>query len=135
MGVLHGKRIFVVEDDISNMAIFSVILRQSGALVIQDHWNSGTLTMLARHLPVDIILMDLMLRFGVSGYEIFDQLRELPEFASIPVLAVSASDPEVEMPRLRAKGFAGFVSKPISFQEFPLQVAAAIEGEKVWSLV
>ena len=91
--------------------------------------------MLARHLPVDIILMDLMLRFGVSGYEIFDQLRELPEFASIPVLAVSASDPEVEMPRLRAKGFAGFVSKPISFQEFPLQVAAAIEGEKVWSLV
>lgn len=129
---LKGKRIFIVEDDITNMAVFSATLRQSGALVIQDHWNSGTIEMLTRHLPIDVILLDLMLRNGANGYDIFDRLRTLPEFASIPVIIVSASDPEIEIPKAREQGFAGFIGKPISPSLFPQQVADCITGNPVW---
>lgn len=132
MDELKGKRIFVVEDDITNMAVFAATLRQSGALVIQDHWNSGTIEMLTRHLPIDVILMDLMLRNGTSGYDIYDKLQALPEFASIPVIIVSASDPEIEIPKARERGFAGYIGKPISPSRFATQIVQCMEGTPVW---
>lgn len=132
MEVLKDKRIFIVEDDMTNMAVYAMVLRRSGAIVIQDHWNSGTMALLQRYMPVDVILLDLMLRFGISGYDIYDQLAEFPQLAKIPVIAVSASDPEIEIPKAKERGFAGFISKPISLRDFPGQIAAGIEGEKVW---
>ncbi len=131
--VLEGKRIFIVEDDIANMSVYSVALQHHGALVVQDHWNSGTVSLLKRYLPMDIILLDLMLRHGVSGYDIFRAIRADPELASIPVVAVSASDPEIEIPRTQAQGFSGFIGKPITLNEFPAQIAACIAGQKIWA--
>lgn len=127
-----GKKIFVVEDDVTNMAVYAVTLKRSGALVVQDPWNTDTLHMLARHLPVHVILLDLMLRSGVSGYEIFDQVQHDPALKDIPVVAVSASDPEYEIPRTRSRGFAGFISKPLNLRRFPEQVAACINGQEIW---
>jgi CheY-like chemotaxis protein len=129
---LAGKKIFVVEDDVSSMAICAVTLKRSGAVVVQDHWNTDTLQMLAHHMPVDMILLDLMLRLGMSGYDIFDAIKASPDFRHIPVIAVSASDPGVEIPRTRSRGFAGFISKPINLKRFPGQVAACLDGQAVW---
>jgi two-component system cell cycle response regulator DivK len=130
--VLERKRIFIVEDDVSNMAVYSVALSSHGASVIQDPWNSSTIELIKRTMPVDVILLDLMLRRGVSGYDIFDEIKADPELAKIPVVAVSASDPEIEIPRAKSKGFAGFIGKPISLLNFPVQVAACIKGEELW---
>jgi two-component system cell cycle response regulator DivK len=130
--LLDGKRIFIVEDDVTNMAVYSVILKNQGALVIQDPWNSGTIGLLRRHLPVDIIILDLMLRHRVSGYDIFREVKKEPDLAHIPVVAVSASDPGLEIPKARALGFVGFISKPISYQDFPAQLAACIKGDNNW---
>lgn len=132
MNVLEGKRIFVVEDDVTNMAVFSVVLKQAGALVIQDYWNDFTIRLLEQNMPVDVILLDLMLRHGVSGYDIADAIRAQPKLAQIPIVAVSASDPEIEIPRTQARGFAGFIGKPITLTVFPTQIAACINGERVW---
>jgi CheY-like chemotaxis protein len=130
--ILENKRIFIVEDDISNMAIFAVTLSNNGAMVIQDHWNSSTIQFIKRSMPIDIILLDLMLRRGVSGYDIFDAIKADPELANIPVVAVSASDPEIEIPKAKSKGMGGFIGKPISLLEFPKQVAACLSGEQLW---
>lgn len=129
---LEHKRIFIVEDDVSNMAVYAVALSNHGAAVIQDPWNASTIELIKRTLPVDIILLDLMLRRGVSGYDIFDALKADPELSKIPVVAVSASDPEIEIPRAQSKGFDGFIGKPISLLKFPEQVAACLNGEHLW---
>ena len=130
--ILEYKRIFIVEDDVSNMAVFSVTLTNNGALVIQDHWNASTLELIKRNMPIDIILLDLMLRRGVSGYDIFDAIKSKPELVNIPIVAVSASDPEIEIPKAKSKGLDGFIGKPISLLEFPKQVAACLNGEHLW---
>ncbi|MBN1311073.1 MAG: response regulator [Anaerolineae bacterium] len=130
--ILENKRIFIVEDDVSNMAIFAVTLSNCGAKVIQDHWNASTLSLLKRNMPVDIIVLDLMLRRGISGYDIFDSIRADPDLASIPVVAVSASDPEIEIPRAQGKGLVGFIGKPISLLDFPKQIADCLSGEHIW---
>jgi CheY-like chemotaxis protein len=132
---LKGKRIFIVEDDTTNMAVFAYLLKSQGALVIQDHWNSSTLQLLKNHHPIDIILLDLMLRRGVSGYQIFDTIKGNPEFATIPILAVTASDPNIEIPKLQEKGFNGYIGKPISIHTFPKQIADCLNGVEIWASV
>ena len=130
--VLEGKRILIVEDDVTNMAVYQATLKRSGAVVLQDNRNSDTINMLRQFLPIDIILLDLMLRHSINGYDIFDGIKRDPELAHIPVLAVSAADPGIEMPKAKERGFAGFIGKPLNPFEFPQQVAACIAGRGIW---
>jgi two-component system, cell cycle response regulator DivK len=132
--ILQDKHIFVVEDDVTNMAIMAVLLRTWGAYVIQDHWNSATIDMLMRHQPLDLILLDLMLRHGVSGYDIFREIKKRPALANIPIVAVSAADPGIEIPRAQEMGFNGFIGKPLDPRKFPQQVLQCIEGKSLWEV-
>src|SRR5687767_8875601 len=97
--VLEAKRVFVVEDDPINMAVIATTLKSAGAIVIQDPWNTESINRLRDVLPVDVILLDLMLRYGKSGYDTFQSLQTNPDLANIPVIIVSASDPGLEMPK------------------------------------
>ncbi len=130
--VLAGKRIVIVEDNVTNMAVYSVAFKMSGAVTIQDPYNTNTLDRIKLNLPIDIILLDLMLRYDMTGYEIFDQLQADPALAAIPVVAISASDPAIEIPKAKMKGFTGFIGKPIDPAKLVEQVAACINGEEVW---
>src|SRR5258708_5483381 len=128
MDELKNKRIFIVEDDITNMAVFSATLRRSGATVFRDIWNVGAALHIAQYLPVDVILLDLMLRNQISGYDVFDEIRNTPTLAHIPVIIVSAADPSVEIPKAQAKRLNGFIGKPIRPRVFASQIAACING-------
>ena len=130
--VLQNKRILIVEDNVTNMAVYNALLRHSGAIVIQDFMNANMVNVLTRHLPIDVILMDLMLRFGISGYSLVERIKAVPLLADIPVIAVSASDPELEIPKAKACGFAGFIGKPIDPTLFPFQIADCMTGKPVW---
>ncbi len=130
---LKGKRIFYVEDDVRNKAIAQLILEQAGVLFAFERWgNENTIAKLRAFMPVDLIMLDLMLAHQVSGYDVFEAIRREPEFGHIPIVAVSAADPSVEIPKARDKGFAGFIGKPISLRLFPQQIAELINGGQVW---
>ncbi|HEX3050518.1 MAG TPA: hypothetical protein VHP83_07690, partial [Aggregatilineaceae bacterium] len=43
---------------------------------------------------------DLMLRYRTNGYEIYDKIKVHPALQHIPVIAVRASDPGIETPKL-----------------------------------
>jgi CheY-like chemotaxis protein len=132
MDELKGKRIFIIEDDVTNMAVYKATLQSSGATIIRDFHNLNSVQMLINNLPIDVILLDLMLRYKLNGYEVFDEIKASPELCQIPVIAVSASDPGIEIPKARAKGFSGFIGKPIKPLLFPKQIAACLEGYAVW---
>lgn len=130
--MLKDKRILIVEDNVMNMAVYNALLRDSGAAIIQDFWNYDTLHMIERFMPIDVILLDLMLRKGISGYDTFDQIKANPKLAGVPVIAVSAADPGIEIPKTQAKGFDGFIGKPIDPVLFPQQIADCMSGKPVW---
>lgn len=132
MDELKGKHIFIIEDDPVNMAVNAVTLKKSGAHVTQDIWNTGAVENLLAHLPVDVILLDLMLRRNLNGYDIFREIKAHPALAGIPVVAVSAADPTIEIPKSQELGLAGFIGKPIHPFLFAKQIAACIRGEAVW---
>jgi CheY-like chemotaxis protein len=130
--MLVGKRIYMVEDNEDNIFVILSILRQHGASVQIDWWAKGEAHKVVKALPLDLIILDLMLPHGRSGYDVFEEIRALPELQRVPIVAVSASDPSIAMPVAINMGFCGFISKPISFDLFPRQIAQLIDGEKVW---
>ncbi len=129
--LLKNRRIFMVEDNAAYVAIASIYLRYAGATVESVSWGLKVPDIILKQLPIDVILLDLKLPRNTSGFDIFDQIRAVPELAAIPIIAVSAADPEVVMPKARDRGFAGFISKPIS-ASIVRHVAAVLEGKNVW---
>ncbi len=129
---LAHKRIFVVEDNIENRNILKILLRELRVTLEFDAWGRDTLWRLKNFLPVDLVLMDLMLPGGLSGYDVFTQIHNQPEFSKLPIVAVSAADPSHAIPRCQAAGFAGFIAKPIDIDTFPALIEKVLNGTPVW---
>lgn len=131
--LLKDKRIFITEDNLTNRSVMQLLLEQEGATVSFERWGRDTERRLKAFAPVDIVLLDLMFPNNVSGFDVFDQIRELPEMRGIPIVAVSAKTPDTAIPETQAKGFDGFISKPIDYTKFAQQIALIIQGEAVWA--
>lgn len=130
--LLNGKSIFCVEDNVSNRVIFQLSMISNGATVYFERWGRDAVARLTEMRQVDLIILDLMLSDGISGFDIFDQIRALPDMNKVPIVAVSAMDPSVAMPQAQAKEFSGFIAKPINKDLFPRQLASILEGQQVW---
>jgi CheY-like chemotaxis protein len=129
---LEGKRIFIVEDDVMNLGVFNTCLSRNGAITMQDVFGYGIVEHILESLPIDLILLDIMLRRGINGYDVYDEIRKNPALMRIPIIAVTSLDPEIEIPKAQAKGFDGFISKPINIREFPQNLAKVLTGGAVW---
>src|SRR5690606_41774798 len=103
-----------------------------GAVVDYERWGRNAAQRLKHSPPFDLIILDLMLAEEVSGFDVYDEIRALPEYATTPIVAVSAMDPALALPKTREKGFAGFIAKPIDSQVFAKQIADILQGQQVW---
>lgn len=129
---LRNKRIFLIEDNIGNQTITKTLLESHGAVIAVHRTGQGVVDHLQKFLPVDLIIVDLMLPDGVTGYDIFSTIRTIPTFDGIPILAMSALDRSKIVPQAKKRGFAGFIGKPIKFHEFPNQINRILAGENIW---
>lgn len=129
---LQNKRIFIVEDNLSNKAITQLLLERDGARVTIDRWGIDAVDRMRRVEHLDIILLDLMFPGFVTGYDVFKQIRQYLELDNIPVVAVSAADASIAMPLTQQMGFAGFIGKPLDFINFTTQVQNIIAGQSIW---
>ncbi|MCL4249722.1 MAG: response regulator [Anaerolineae bacterium] len=131
---LNQKRIFIVEDDMRNRIVYKMILQNTHKAILEfDRWGADGMAHLEKFAPVDLIVLDLMfLMGGISGYEVFDQIKAREEFAHVPIVAVSAAEPSSAMAKTQQKGFNGFIAKPVEDELFAEQLADLIAGKEVW---
>jgi CheY-like chemotaxis protein len=131
--LLNDKRVFIIEDNIDNRIITQVLLEQQGAQTAFERWGGAdSIKRLHEFAPVDLIILDLMFPNQVTGYDVFDRIRREAAFEQVPIVAVSATDPITAIPLVRAKGFSGFISKPIDYDLFPRQLVRIMNCETVW---
>jgi CheY-like chemotaxis protein len=130
--LLTGKVIFIVEDNLQNRVVFQMTTVAHGPTLEFERWGRDAVWRLQALRKVDLIILDLMLYGGISGYDIFEEIRQLPEFDRVPIVAVSAAEPSIAIPKTQQMGFAGFIAKPIDDELFPKQLAQILAGEPVW---
>jgi two-component system cell cycle response regulator DivK len=121
-----------VEDDAGGMAIIGVMMRYLGMKAYLNTTGEGVVE-LARSMkpPPQIIFLDLNLP-RTTGYEILKKIRADEKLKNVLVVAVTAQDADIEIPKCKAAGFDGFIGKPISRSRFPRQVRRILSGEPVW---
>ncbi len=133
--LFSGDRIFIIEDNASNSSVMRMILEWQGARTTVERWvDENTIDRIKAFVPIDAIVLDLMFPDNITGYDIYEVIRSEPEFKTIPIVAVSAMDASVAVPKVKSMGFAGFIAKPIDYDLFPKQIASIVAGEQVWWL-
>lgn len=122
----------VVEDDAGGMAIIGVMMRYLGIKSYINTTGEGVVQMAHAMNPLpDIIFLDLNLP-RTSGYEILVEIRADSSLKDVLVIAVTAQDADVEIPKCKEAGFDGYIGKPISRVRFPRQLRRLLSGEPVW---
>ena len=129
---LRGKQILIIEDNILNRVVYQITLGVKGANLVFDRKGRDAIVQLQMSLHWDLIILDLMLYGGISGFDVFKEIRRLPTYAYVPIVAVSASDPTTAIPKARELGFFGFISKPINEALICSQLEAIMAGEQIW---
>ncbi len=121
-----------VEDDAGGMAIIGVMMRYLGMNAFLNTSGDGAVELARAMKPrPDIIFLDLNLP-RCSGYDVLKKIRADEKLKGVIVVAVTAQDADIEIPRCMAAGFDGFIGKPISRSRFPRQIRRILAGEPVW---
>lgn len=130
MTTTDALRVVLVEDDASNAAVLSVLLRRCGVdFTILE--NGGSLVDAVRDKNPDLVLLDLQLPHE-DGFALKDRLNTQPDLADIPVVGLSVMDSCQAIPRCKAHGFSGYLLKPINVRDFVDNLERIKNGERVW---
>src|SRR5215831_249634 len=121
---MSSKRILVVDDDRPTVERLRRLLNDVGYDVLSALDGSEGVS-IARHEKPDLILLDIVFPPDVGhgggipwdGYLIIDWLRRQEEAKDIPVVMITAADPDQHRSRAFAKGAIGFFPKPINAEE------------------
>ncbi|MGH9275598.1 MAG: response regulator, partial [Acidimicrobiales bacterium] len=76
---------------------------------------------------LDVVLLDIQLP-DLDGVEVLRRLREHPDTATLPVVALTAFAMEGDEARYLAEGFDGYLTKPIDVRRFADQVREVLSG-------
>lgn len=108
------KRILYVEDNPQNMLLVRRILEVAGYELLEaTDGEAGWQT--AVHEHPDLILMDLRLPNGMSGFDLTRRLKASPQLKDIPVIALTAVDTAEEL--ALSAGCDGFLRKPADIRQ------------------
>ncbi len=77
--------------------------------------------------PYDLVVLDLMLPV-LEGGELLSRLRGDPRFAEVPVVVITAADPD-SCEDARASGATVVLRKPVQFNQIRDVVAEILPGE------
>ncbi|QER97258.1 HAMP domain-containing protein [Streptomyces venezuelae] len=113
---LHGRTVLVVDDDARNLYALSGILELHGVTVLHaENGRKGIETLLANP-AVSLVLMDVMMP-EMDGYTATARIRELSQYADLPVIAVTAKAMPGDREKSLASGASDYVTKPVDADE------------------
>jgi len=129
--------ILIVEDDPTNVRVFSKVLTKRGGLAVRHTEDVAEVIEIARLGEVALILMDVSLTRSVyegkmmDGIKITQLLKADPLTMNVPVILLTAYAMEGDREKfLNQSGANDYISKPvIDHQAFVDQIKALLPSE------
>jgi diguanylate cyclase (GGDEF)-like protein/PAS domain S-box-containing protein len=126
--VLIKPRILVVNDVPVNLLTLGAALKDDFDLQIATSGEMGLA--LARELPPDLILLDIMMP-GIDGYETCRRLKQDPRLKDVPVVFVTAlTEVDSEIRGLEL-GALDYITKPIQVETARRRIHNLLERESL----
>ncbi|HQG23176.1 MAG TPA: response regulator [Smithellaceae bacterium] len=121
------KKILVIEDNQQNLYLIRYLLEDCGYEVFEAMDGKEGIEMAASISP-DLILLDIQLP-TMDGYVVARTLRQNPELAKTPIVAVTSYAMSGDREKALEAGCSGYIEKPIDPDTFPAQVEKALSGK------
>ncbi len=118
--------ILVVEDEEAIRELIGMTLESNGYTVILAEDGEVALKQMSQH--PDLVLLDWMLP-GVDGLGVLKALKASPEYASIPVIMLTAKSEESDIVLGLEMGASDYVTKPFSNKVLVARVRTQLRKE------
>ncbi|MBF0160105.1 MAG: response regulator [Magnetococcales bacterium] len=112
---IRGARVLLVEDNEINQEIATALLTDVGCVV---EWASDGAVAVTKvqQQSYDIVLMDMQMPV-MDGLTATRTIRQLPQYARLPIVAMTANAMQVDRERCMAAGMNDHIAKPIDPEE------------------
>ncbi|MEW6100513.1 MAG: ATP-binding protein [Pseudomonadota bacterium] len=119
--------VLCIEDNPTNLHLVEAVFAGRPDVRLFTAMTPGLGLELARSHRPAVILLDINLP-DMDGYEVLRRLREHPDTAAIPVVAVSANAMPQDLERGQAAGFAAYLTKPLDVARLVQVVDALVRS-------
>ncbi|MFF8946181.1 HAMP domain-containing protein, partial [Streptomyces sp. NPDC014864] len=107
-----GRTVLVVDDDARNLFALSGILELYGFRVLHAENGLKGIEMLVGNPDIALVLMDVMMP-EMDGYTATAEIRKMPQYAELPIVAVTAKAMPGDREKSLASGASDYVTKPV----------------------
>ncbi|MGW1194962.1 HAMP domain-containing protein [Streptomyces sp. NPDC002536] len=111
-GGFHGEKVLIVDDDIRNVFALTSVLEQHGLSVLYAENGREGIEVLEQHDDVVVVLMDIMMP-EMDGYATTAAIRRMPQFAGLPIIALTAKAMKGDREKSIDAGASDYVTKPV----------------------
>ncbi len=122
---LRGRRVLVVDDEPYILKILSFKLRLTGLDPVEASGGEDALR-LVREAPPDLVLLDVSLTPGLTGFDVCRILKENPATSGIPVIMLTARTLPSERDLGLRLGASSYVTKPFSTKVLVQEIEKAL---------
>jgi len=118
--------VLYIEDNEQNLYLVTFLLRAKGFDVLQAREGKEGVVLAAARRP-DLILLDIQLP-GMDGYAVAKRLRDNPDLARTPIVALTSFAMAGDRERAFEAGCSGYIEKPINPDTFVDQIGEHLTG-------
>ncbi len=122
---LSLKKILVAEDNTLNHKVLAGLLEKTGAEVTFVSNGEEVINLIKKGNSYNLILMDIEMPV-VNGYDATIEIRKDKANDTIPIIALTASRDTESMDKAFAVGMQGYLTKPISLDDFYKKIYEAL---------
>ncbi|MCX5073027.1 HAMP domain-containing protein [Streptomyces sp. NPDC054949] len=108
----HGEKVLIVDDDVRNVFALTSVLEQHGLSVLYAENGREGIEVLEQHDDVTVVLMDIMMP-EMDGYATTSAIRRMPQFAGLPIIALTAKAMQGDREKAIDSGASDYVTKPV----------------------
>ena len=114
--LLAGRKVLVIDDDIRNIFSLTSALEEHGVELHYAESGRSGIEILQRLPDADAVLVDIMMP-GMDGYQTIQEIRSMPTFNNLPVIAVTAKAMKGDREKTLEAGAWDDMSKPVDTEQ------------------